>query len=93
VHGWQAYVCWVDEALAPRPRNALMEALEQKGVATRPGTHAVHMLGYYRERFGFGDDTYPGARDCDRYTMTIPLHNRMTRDDYAYVVEALHQLG
>jgi len=92
-HGWQAYVCWVDESRAPHSRNELMEALESRGVATRPGTHAVHMLGYYRDRFGFDPDLFPGARDCDRYTMTIPLHNQMTAEDYGYVVDAIRELG
>ena len=30
---------------------------------------------------------------CNDHTMAIPLHNRMTADDYAYVVEALHGIG
>jgi dTDP-4-amino-4,6-dideoxygalactose transaminase len=91
-HGWQAYVCWVDEAQAPRSRNAIMQALEQRGVGTRPGTHAVHSLGLYRERLGLNADDFPAARDCERFSMAIPLHNRMSDDDYAYVVEALHAL-
>ena len=66
-----------------------MDRLQQQGIATRPGTHAVHMLGYYRDRFGLRADDYPGARDCDANTMAIPLHNRMSLDDYAYVVAAL----
>lgn len=91
-HAWQAYVCWVDESLAPMPRNAIMERLQARGISTRPGTHAVHMLGYYRERFGYHADDFPGARDCDRYTMAIPLHNRMAAEDYAYVVHAIKSI-
>jgi len=91
-HAWQAYVCVVDESRAPMPRNAIMERLQELGVSTRPGTHAVHMLGYYRERFGYQPDDFPGARDCDRYTMALPLHNRMTAEDYAYVVKTLKEL-
>lgn len=86
VHAWQAFVTSVDPARAPMPRNAIMERLQEQGIATRPGTHAVHMLGYYRERFGLTPDDYPGARDCNDNTMAIPLHNRMTADDYAYVI-------
>jgi perosamine synthetase len=88
-HGWQAYVCDVDEARAPMPRNAIMEELQALGVSTRPGTHAVHMLGVYRERFGYSPDDFPGARDCDQYSMAIPLHNRMTSEDFQYVVDAI----
>ena len=92
-HGWQSYVCYVDEQRAPMPRNRIMEALQERGISTRPGTHAVHMLGLYREKYGLSPDDYPGARDCDRQTMAIPLHNRMTAEDYSYVVAALRDLG
>ncbi len=88
-HAWQAFVTYVDPDGAPLARNDIMERLEARGIATRPGTHAVHMLGYYRERFGLNPDDYPGARDCDRHSMAIPLHNRMTNDDYAYVIDNL----
>jgi dTDP-4-amino-4,6-dideoxygalactose transaminase len=88
-HAWQAFVVYVDPRTAPRSRNDIMEKLHEMGIATRPGTHAVHMLGYYRDRFGFAAGDYPGARDCDANTMAIPLHNRMTNEDFGYVVEAL----
>jgi dTDP-4-amino-4,6-dideoxygalactose transaminase len=91
-HAWQAFVAYVDRGTAPRPRNDIMAALETRGVATRPGTHAVHMLGYYRERLGLTPDDFPVARDCDRFTMTLPLHNRMDEDDFRYVVESLRAL-
>ena len=92
-HGWQSYVCYVDETRTALSRNQIMEKLQQQGISTRPGTHATHMLGLYRERFGLRPDDYPAARDCDRYTMAIPLHNRMSADDYAYVVAALRGIG
>jgi len=92
-HAWQAYVTTVDPQRAPLPRNALMARLHDAGVATRPGTHAVHMLGYYRRRFGYAADDLPGARDCERDTMAIPLHNRMTADDYRYVVDCIKDIA
>lgn len=92
-HAWQAYVTYVDPETAPLPRNDIMDRLQKRGVATRPGTHAVHMLGLYRDRLGVKPDDFPGARDCDANTMAIPLHNRMTADDYAYVVDSLRGIA
>jgi perosamine synthetase len=92
-HAWQAFVTYVDPKAAPRSRNEMMEVLQQRGVSTRPGTHAVHMLGYYRKRYGLKPGDFPGACDCDANTMAIPLHNRMSEEDYAYVVTGLHDLG
>lgn len=87
--GWQAYVCYVDHSKAPMSRNQMMEVLLSQGISTRPGTHAVHLLGIYKDKFGFKGDDYPAARDCDAYSMAIPLHNRMTAEDYEYVVNAI----
>lgn len=91
-HAWQAFVTYVTPEQAPFPRNEIMARLQEHGIATRPGTHAVHMLGYYRDHFGLKPDDCPVARDCDANTMAIPLHNRMTQEDYAYVVDALHAI-
>ena len=91
-HAWQAFVTYVDPARAPKPRNEIMEILQQRGISTRPGTHAIHMLGYYRDRYGFKTTDLPGAADCDANTMAIPLHNRMDADDYRYVVDALRDI-
>lgn len=92
-HAWQAFVTYVDPNTAPKPRNEIMETLQQLGIATRPGTHAVHMLSYYQERYGFKADDYSGAKDCDVNTMAIPLHNRMSEEDYSYIVQALHDIA
>jgi dTDP-4-amino-4,6-dideoxygalactose transaminase len=91
-HGWQAFVTSVDPDKAPRPRNELMAILHRQGIATRPGTHAVHLLGYYQKRFGFRPEDFPHARDADRNSLAIPLHNRMTYDDFHDVVAALRSL-
>jgi dTDP-4-amino-4,6-dideoxygalactose transaminase len=69
-----------------------MEQLQSKGIATRPGTHAVHMLGYYRDLLGLKPDDFPGAKQCNDNTMAIPLHNRMTAEDYEYVIKALKEI-
>jgi perosamine synthetase len=91
-HAWQAFVTHVDPDRAPVSRNQIMEQLQSKGIATRPGTHAVHMLGYYRDLLGLKPDDFPGAKQCNDNTMAIPLHNRMMAEDYEYVVKALKEI-
>lgn len=53
---------------------------------------AIHLLTYYRDRFGLEPEDFPGARACNDHTMAIPLHNRMTVDDYEYIVSAIRRL-
>ena len=70
-----------------------MDRLADEGVATRPGTHAVHALGYYRDRFGLRADNFPEAWACECQSMAIPLHNRMTEEHYGFVVERIKAIA
>jgi perosamine synthetase len=91
-HGWQSYITLIDETKSPLSRNAIMEKLQDAGISTRPGTHAVHMLNYYKEKYNIKPSDYPGAQVANDYSMAIPLHNRMTEEDYYYVVQVLKSL-
>lgn len=91
-HGWQSYVCSLDAATAPFPRDEIMDKLQLRGVSTRPGTHAVPSLGLYRNSFGADPNHYPNAQGCAEGTIALPLHNQMSSADYRYVVEAIRQL-
>ena len=87
-HGWQAFVTWIDSENAPVSRNELMDRLHARGIATRPGTHAVHDLGAYRHN----DVQCPISRECAAQTMALPFHNNMTPHDYERVGYALKDL-
>ncbi len=91
-HGWQSYVTFVDEEKAPCSRNEIMERLQQEGISTRPGTHAVHMLGFYAQNYNLQPQDFPGAYAANEFSMAIPLHNRMVAEDFEYVVKALKSL-
>ena len=53
----------------------------------------MHLQGYYAKRYGIAPEDFPGALACHERTLALPLHNRMTDDDYAFVVECLRELG
>ena len=65
-HGWQSYVCLLEAGKARLARSDLMEALLQRGIHTRAGTHAVHSLRYYKERFGLRQRIFPSRASAMR---------------------------
>lgn len=91
-HSFQSYVCMVDEQKAGMSRDKIMEKLLADGISTRPGTHAVHMLGYYRNKLGVNPADFPVARDSELYSLALPLHNRMSADDFAYVADRIKSI-
>lgn len=89
-HAFQSYVTMVEDSGDDRDRVAL--ALQQEGIATRQGTHAVHALGYYRTKYGYSPQDMPHAWRADRQSLTLPVYAGMTDEEQSYVVSRVRKL-
>ena len=58
----------------------------------RQGTHAVHTLGYYRNKYGIAPHDYPNSHMADRLSITLPLYAGMSEKTQKRVVDALQRL-
>ena len=101
ISGYQSYVCLFAssgnlanlskeriDALHMR-RNDFMYRLEEAGVTTRQGTHAVHTLGYYKKTYGLKDEQYLASYAADRLSVALPLYYGMTDEEFNYVIEQI----
>jgi perosamine synthetase len=93
-HTYQSYVCMLEPKQLGLDdiercggfRNNLLTILEDNGISTRQGTHAVHMLGYYKNEYQYKPDDLPGAYACDRLSITLPLYVQMSDEDQEHVI-------
>ena len=69
-----------------------MEKLQENGISTRPGTHAVHMLGYYSSKFKISPDDYPEAKIANDKSISLPIHNNMVKEDIEYIVHQIKNI-
>ena len=69
-----------------------MAELEKNGISVRQGTHAVHTLGYYKNKYGLGDHDYPISYIADRLSITLPLYFGITEEQQLEVVTCLKEL-
>lgn len=89
-HTYQSYVIKLADVVGKK-RNMVMSGLENKGIETRPGTHAVHRLTYYRNKYNIKANEYPNASNCEDTTITLPLYPNMKEVEQNYVVNALNE--
>ena len=87
-HTYQSFVIRVLKGGRER-RNAVMNHMQKAGIQTRPGTHAVHRLGYYAEKYGLKPGDFPIAANAEDTTITLPLFPGMTEADLKTVCDAL----
>jgi dTDP-4-amino-4,6-dideoxygalactose transaminase len=87
-HAFQSYVVRIAEGGRSR-RNEIMSALAAADIQTRPGTHAVHRLGYYRKKYGIASEQFPSAVIAEDTSITLPIVPEMTNGQRDFVVEKL----
>lgn len=94
-HGYQSYPClFQPEDITPasvpritRARNEWMDRLQQMGISTRPATHAVHMLAYYKQKYQLQPTDYPNAYAANDCSISLPLFNGMSEAEQSYVIQ------
>jgi dTDP-4-amino-4,6-dideoxygalactose transaminase len=95
-HGYQSYPCLFHQAKAisldnvahmNEKRNAWMDQLQQAGISTRPATHAVHMLTFYRDKYAFQPTDFPNAYIANECSISLPLFHGMTTVEQEYVID------
>ena len=93
-HGYQSYPCLFQSqtiTLASIPdvnkkRNAWMDLLNQVGISTRPATHAVHMLTFYRDKYKLKPNDFPNSYIANDCSISLPLFHGMTDEEQDYVI-------
>jgi dTDP-4-amino-4,6-dideoxygalactose transaminase len=69
-----------------------MMKLEAKGISTRQGTHAVHTLGYYKNKYRLRNNDYPSSYAADRLSIALPLYSDMTDKEFDYVISNIAEI-
>ena len=97
-HGYQSFPCIFKPQMLKdennidqvhKDRNRWMAELQNKGISTRPATHAVHMLDFYAKKYGFRHFDFPNARIANDCSISIPLFHGMSKEEIAYVIETI----
>jgi dTDP-4-amino-4,6-dideoxygalactose transaminase len=99
VHGYQSYVCLFRpeeptlenlDRLGER-RNRVMAEMEDRGIATRQGTHAAALTAYYAGKYGIARDQFPRSAIAERLSLALPLFPDMTDEEQELVISELRR--
>jgi perosamine synthetase len=88
---WFVYVVQLPRGV---DRDAAVTAMRERGVDTKPYLPAIHLMSFYRERFGHKEGDFPVCEDVAARSLALPFYPQLTDDEVEQVVEALrHVLG
>ena len=83
------FTIWVP----PQHRDRSLSMLQDKGIGVAVNYRAIHLLSYYRKRFGFEPGMFPIAERIGDSTITVPLYPAMTDQQVDTVIQAVHEVA
>jgi perosamine synthetase len=86
---WFVYVVRLPHGV---DRDEAVRALRERGVDSKPYLPAIHLLSFYRERFGHREGEFPVCEDVARRSLALPLYPELPDGDVERVVQALREV-
>jgi perosamine synthetase len=87
--GWFVYVVQLPAGF---DRDGVVRALSERAIPSKPYFPAVHLMSYYRERFGHREGEFPVCEDVAARSIALPFFPEMTEGQIDQVVEALRDV-
>ena len=84
--GWFVFVVQLPRRL---DRDAVVRALHERGIPSKPYFPAVHLMSYYRERFGHREGEFPVCEDVAARSIALPFFPEMTESQVEQVAESV----
>jgi len=84
--GWFVFVVQVPGA---HDRDTVIERLREQGVQSKPYLPAIHLMSFYRERFGHREGEFPVCEDVAARSLALPFFPHLTDSQIEQVAVAL----
>ena len=84
--GWFVFVVQLPRGT---DRDGIVRALAESGVPSKPYFPAVHLMSYYRERFGHREGEFPVCEDVAARSIALPFFPELREPEVERVAEAL----
>ncbi len=89
VRGWFVFVVQLPHGV---DRDAIVRALGERGVQSKPYLPAIHLMSFYRERFGHRAGEFPVCEDVAARSIALPFFPAMDEGQVARVAESLREI-
>lgn len=73
-------------------RDDILLSLQEQGIGVAVNYRPIHLLSYYRERFGFKEGDFPVAESIGKSTISLPLYPTLTKEEQDYVIKNIKEI-
>ncbi|MEA2199823.1 MAG: perosamine synthetase [Solirubrobacteraceae bacterium] len=91
-HEQRGWFVFVVQLPAGADRDGTVRALAERGIQSKPYLPAIHLMSFYRERFGHREGEFPVCEDVAARSLALPFFPELGESQVARVSEALREV-
>ncbi len=69
----------------PDNRDAILWALQERNIGVAVNYRPIHLLQYYRAKYGYEEGSFPVAEEIGKRTISLPLYPKLTAEEVEYI--------
>ncbi len=92
-HAWHLFLLRLRPERLSISRDEFIDRLAALGIGTSVHYIPLHVMPYYRQRYGLSPSDFPVALDSYERTISLPIYPALTDAQVGRVVEAVRQIG
>jgi dTDP-4-amino-4,6-dideoxygalactose transaminase len=92
-HGWHLFIVRVREDVLAVDRDRFIEELHARGIGASVHFISLHLMTYYRKRYGLAPGDFPVALESSRTCMSLPLSASLSDEEADRVIDAVADVG
>jgi dTDP-4-amino-4,6-dideoxygalactose transaminase len=90
--GERSWFVYVVQLPSHVDRDQVMAKLGEQGIEAKPYLPAIHLMSFYRERFGWRQGQFPVCEDVSSRSLALPFFTGITESQVGRVAETLRGL-
>jgi dTDP-4-amino-4,6-dideoxygalactose transaminase len=91
-HAWHIYALRLNVGEISITRDQFISELQRRNIGTSVHFIPVHLLSYYRNKYGYAPEDFPVAYAEYQRTISLPCSPRMQEQDVQDVIEAVQSV-
>ncbi len=93
LNAWHLYIVRLKEEKCTIGRDTFLRYMKEKGIGTSVHYIPLHIMPYYRKKYGFKPEDFPHALHVYQTVFSLPIYPGLTEEQCSRVAAAVRAIG
>ncbi|MBN1524127.1 MAG: DegT/DnrJ/EryC1/StrS family aminotransferase [Spirochaetales bacterium] len=92
-HAWHLFMIRIQPEYCTLSRNVFIEKLSENGIGTSVHYTPLHIMPYYKNKYGYKPDDFPVSLANSQACISLPIYPDLDEEDLMYIIQTVKKIG